>query len=152
MFARVNAVPECTGSARVPRRAILLLFCGLCTMAALALSGCLQQPRTNASGPQVKLSAGVALGQTTLEGTVMMFSVDYRFLNDARPQEGMRYAWVIEPGQGEPLEQEVQLRRQSTLQAIVPQWRPENGPFICHIDELSPDGTRRTISERYALR
>ena len=115
-----------------------------------ALAGCAQSAAPPPT-PAVKLSAGVALGQTGPEGTLMMFSVDYRFREGA-PSKQSRYAWVIKPATGEPLEQIVKLTRQSTLQAIVPQWRPENGPFTSYIDEIAPDGTRRSLTEPIAMR
>src|SRR5687767_7901480 len=109
---------------------------------ALGLSGCGSQPLP-ANPTPIKLSAGVALPQLGPEGTLMMFSVDYRFREGA-PHPDAKYAWVIQPAKGDPLEQIVKLKRGDTLQAIVPQWRPENGPFQSFIDEVSPDGTRRT--------
>lgn len=113
------------------------------------LSGCAPEPPPR---PPVKLSAGVALAQTGPEGTLMMFSVDYRFL-DEKVDPAARYLWIIQPASGEPLEQEVRLRKkQDTLQAIVPQWRPENGPFKTQLFALGEDGARRELSATHAMR
>jgi hypothetical protein len=120
-------------------RARLVLFCSLATIVA----GCESKPAVTTT--RIKLSAGVALPQLGPEGTLMTFSVDYRFLEGA-PDPAAQYAWVIEPGKGEPLVQMVKLKRADNLTAIVPQWRPENGPFKAHIDEVLPDGTLRTLS------
>ena len=117
---------------------------------AMGLAGCGSQPPP-ANPTPIKLSAGVALPQLGPEGTLMMFSVDYRFL-EGRPNPDVKYAWIIQPAKGDPLEQIVKLKRADNLQAIVPQWRPENGPFKTYIDEVSPDGTRRTISPSVDLR
>ncbi len=81
----------------------------------------------------------------------MMFSVDYRFQEGA-PNKEASYAWVIQPAKGEPLEQAVKLKKRDTLQAIVPQWKPENGPFTSHLDEIGADGTRRSLCEPLPLR
>lgn len=117
---------------------------------AMGLAGCESKPPP-ASPTPIKLSAGVALPQLGPEGTLMMFSVDYRFLEGA-PNPAAKYAWVIQPAKGDALEQIVKLKRRDTLQAMVPQWRPENGPFKLYIDEVSEDGTHRTISQRVDLR
>jgi hypothetical protein len=95
----------------------------------------------------------VALPQLGPEGTLMMFSVDYRF-KDFSPDANARYVWVIQPAKGDPLELEVtwQKRRERVLQAIAPQWRPENGPFKSYIDEVAADGSRKTLSESVDMR
>jgi hypothetical protein len=114
------------------------------------MTGCESTPPAPPT-PVVKLSAGVALPQLGPEGTLMMFSVDYRFM-EGSPDPGSQYAWVIEPAKGEPLEQPIQAKRAGNLQAIAPQWRPENGPFKSRIDEVKSDGTRRTLSELAQMR
>jgi hypothetical protein len=125
---------------------------GCLSLACLTLSliGCESPP---AAPPQAvaKLSAGTALPQPGPEGTLMMFSVDYRFREGA-PDPAAKYVWVLEPAKGEPLEQPVKLRRQDTLQAIVPRWRPENGPFKSRIDEIAADGSRRNLAPPVDMR
>jgi hypothetical protein len=117
----------------------------------LVVAGCAPAPPAPPNPTPIKLSAGVALPQLGPEGTLMMFSVDYRFM-EGRPNAEAKYAWVIQPAKGDPLEQEVKLKRAGNLQAIAPQWRPENGPFKSYIDEVSQDGTRQTRSEPHNMR
>ncbi len=102
---------------------------------------------TRYGGSRILLSAGVALAQTLPTGTAMGFSVDYRF-KQGGPITGSRYVWVIEGTKPEPVRQDVQLGMQGTLQTFVPQWRPENGPFRCHIE----DDSGQPLSESEALR
>lgn len=127
----------------------LSLIWVLSVFALAILQGCGPPP---AAQPPVKLSAGVALPQLGPDGTLMMFSVDYRFREDNRPNKEFEYLWVIQPAKGEPLEQPVKLKRGDNLSAIAPQWRPENGPFTSRIVEVAKDGTRRTISEDELMR
>lgn len=47
------------------------------------------------SAQTVKLSAGVALPQSLPDGTVMTFSVDYRFRAEA-PDAAAQYVWIIQ--------------------------------------------------------
>lgn len=113
------------------------------------LQGCGPPP---AADPPIKLSAGVALPQLGPNGTMMMFSVDYRFREDNTPDPAGQYFWVIQPANGEPWEQPVQLKKRSTLQAMNESWRPEMGPFTSRIEAADKDGKRRTISEDEAMR
>ena len=106
---------------------------------------------TSAPAAAIKLSAGVALAQTGVDGTLMSFSVDYRF-TQGTPNRASKYLWVLQPTNGSPLEQPVRLSQNSTLQALVPQLRPENGPFTSHIAEVSSDGTRRMLSQSIPMR
>jgi hypothetical protein len=94
------------------------------------------QPSPSA-GPAIKLSAGVALPQSLPTGTAMGFSVDYRFTQGG-PGTVSRCVWVIEASRADqPVRQDVQLQTEGTLQMFVPQWRPEHGPFRCHIESAS---------------
>ena len=90
----------------------------------------------------VKLSAGVALPQSLPMGTVMAFSVDYRFAGGG--QSGASYFWVIVPDKGQPVRQPIQLQAHGTLQGFCQQLRPENGPFKSHIEDAQ--GTRISSS------
>jgi hypothetical protein len=117
---------------------------------ALLLAGCAKQP-TPTRAP-VKLSAGVALAQTGPEGTLMSFSVDYRFL-DGKPDKEGRYLWIIQPAVGDPLELPVQLKKkQDTLMRLVPEWKPDIGPFKTQLVEVAKDGTQKKLSELTPLR
>jgi hypothetical protein len=125
-------------------------FWRLVILATILLPAC--APQQTAQRPPVKLSAGVALPQLGPEGTLMSFSVDYRFLDGAPNKEG-EYLWVIVPTAGEPLEMPVKLKKkQDTLQTFVPQWGPHNGPFKTYLVEVSEDGSQKTLSASHALR
>jgi hypothetical protein len=73
----------------------------------------------------------------------MGMSVDYVF-TAGQPLPSQRYVWVIEPAQGDPVKQPVQLSHSGTLQAFFPQLRPQHGPFQAHIE--SSDGGRLSPS------
>jgi hypothetical protein len=64
---------------------------------------------------------------------MMTFSVDYRFT--AGGPGPSPYVWVIQPAKGQAVKQQVPLRRRGTLQGIVQQFRPENGPFRTHLED-----------------
>jgi hypothetical protein len=100
-----------------------------------------------AAGFPIKLSAGVALAQSLPTGTAMGFSVDYRFTQGSA-QGASRYVWVIQGNQLEPVRLDVELQQQGTLQTFVTQWRPEAGPFRCHIE----DGGGQRLSDSVPLR
>ncbi len=133
----------------MPVRRLLMLW--LTSSLMVSLTGCQAKPPPAPNPTPIKLSAGVALPQLGPEGTLMMFSVDYRFM-EGKPDPAMKYAWVLQPGKGDPLEQEMKAKRAGTLQAIVPQWKPDIGPFTSHIDEIAADGTRRTVSQPHKMR
>ena len=90
----------------------------------------------------IRLATGVALAQTGPDGTLMSFSVDYQFT--AGEPNAAGYVWVIERAQGAPARQPVRLARQGTLPALIPGWRPEEGPFRSHIED--PSGNRLSAS------
>lgn len=106
----------------------------------------------NPSGNEMlaKLSAGVALPQMLPNGTQIGFSVDYRFGGSNKGNE-TQYYWIIEPDQGEPYAEPVQLSDQGTLQTFVP-WMPGDGPFRCYLAKGSADGTHVAISPSIALK
>ncbi len=66
----------------------------------------------------------------------MSFSVDYQFAGGQAPTSS-DYVWVIERANGAPLRQAVKLAAKNTLMALVPGWRPEDGPFSTHIEDRS---------------
>jgi hypothetical protein len=104
-------------------------------------------PEPSGGQPSIRLSAGVALAQTLPTGTAMGFSVDYEF-TEGQPNPSSRYVWVIEPAKGQPVKFAGPLSRKSTLQVFVQQWRPENGPFQSHIEDLSGNKLSRSIPLR----
>jgi hypothetical protein len=76
----------------------------------------------------------VALPQTGPEGTLMSFSVDYEFTDGVPSASG--YVWVIERAHGKPLRQPVKLSKQGNLPILLNGWRPEDGPFQIHMEDL----------------
>jgi hypothetical protein len=95
-----------------------------------------------AAATPIRLSTGVALPQTGLDGTLMSFSVDYEF-TEGQPDLG-GYVWVIERARGASIKQKAQLSNRGNLTALAPGWRPEDGPFKSHIEDLK--GGRRSES------
>lgn len=108
------------------------------------------RPTITTDQPPIGLSAGVALPQTGPTGTMMSFSVDYRFIR-GEPHSSPRYIWVIERANGEPLGHIARLATKGTLQTFILQWRPEQGPFRTHIEEMSADGSTRRVSRSVPL-
>jgi hypothetical protein len=100
---------------------------------------------------RVKLAAGVALPQSLPQGTVMSFSVDYRF-TDGAPHPGASYRWLIAPSQGEPVEVPVELASEGTLHTFAEGLRPEQGPFQSHLAEVTEGGGRQAISASVSMR
>lgn len=107
------------------------------------------QPSFPETGPslQVDLSAAVALPMTGPEGTMMGFSVDYR-IKGAIPTGPSPFVWVIQGQGGKIYRLPVKLDSQGNLMLIVPEWRPEDGPFRCRIE----DQTGRAISASVDMR
>jgi hypothetical protein len=99
-------------------------------------------PPAPAAGPSIRLSTGVALPQTGPDGTLMSFSVDYEF-TEGQPESG-GYTWVIERAHGASAKQKAQLSSRGNLMALAPGWKPEDGPFKSHIEDLK--GVRRSES------
>jgi hypothetical protein len=93
----------------------------------------------------VRLSAGVALAQSLPTGTAMMFSVDYQVVEQVGSAGTI---WVIRTGDGQTVGRATPLEPRGTLQAVLPQLRPEHGPF----DTCIQDGYGRQLSEWHTLR
>ena len=123
-------------------------------LVVLWLAGCDRQPATNASaakksGPvsgapePIKLTAGVALPQTLpapsgQSSTVIMCSVDYRWTRQAEQPNGS-YVWRIAWSGGRHVDIPADLGKpQGTLQTILRDVRPEEGPFNGQILAPSP--------------
>lgn len=96
--------------------------------------------------PVIRLSTGVALPQTTPAGTVMSFSVEYEFVRGG-PSASASYFWAIQRAQGPAGKMRVQLNAEGTLQTLVREWRSNDGPFRCHIE----DGQGAKLSQPISL-
>jgi hypothetical protein len=94
----------------------------------------------------IVLKVGVALPQTGLDGTMMMFSVDYEFVQGEPNSSG--YVWVIERAKGSPEKIEVKLAGKGNLPTGMPQWRPEDGPFQSHIEDRNGNRLSESIEMR----
>jgi hypothetical protein len=90
-------------------------------------------PPASSAQPSVALSMGVALAQTTTEGTMMMFSVDYEVQGDSGESE---FLWVIARAKGDPVKIRVKMSGKSNLMIPMAKWRTEDGPFKSHIEDL----------------
>jgi len=97
-------------------------------------------PQTSTPNQElIKLSAGVGLPQTGPEGYMVGFSVDYEFTQGTPNTVG--YVWVIERAQGTPAKIRQQLKQQKgNLHLFIQGWRPEEGPFQSHLEDMQ--GTR----------
>jgi hypothetical protein len=91
-------------------------------------------PPTASTQFAVSLATGVSLAQTGPEGTMMLFSVDYEVTLGAPATAG--YLWVIERAHGNAAKVEEKLASKGTLQTgMVTGWKPEDGPFRCHLED-----------------
>lgn len=95
----------------------------------------------------IRLSAAVALPQTLPTGTAVGFSVDYQFTSGG-PETANRYFWVIQAAKAPTAKIPVRLDRQGTLQTFVLEYRPEHGPFSCHIEDYRGNRLSPSISMR----
>jgi len=96
----------------------------------------------------IQLATGVSLPQTTVDGTIMSFSVDYEF-SAASPAPNARYAFMVRRQDGEAYFQEQPLGQQGNLMLVVPNWRPDDGPFHGSIVQL--DARQQPIAESEAI-
>ena len=103
---------------------------------------------TNDKSP-VRLSAGSAQPQQTPAGPAMSFSIDYQVTQSLNTSA--RSLLIIEGGNGKRSGQPTQLERSGTLTVLVNGWKPEDGPFDAHIEEVSRDGKRRPLSVPISL-
>jgi hypothetical protein len=116
---------------------------------AVGLVGCEGGPSSKpapAAQLPIRIAAGVALPQTGPEGTLMSFSVDYEFAEGEPATAG--YTWVIERAHGAAAKQKVQLKKQGNLMTLVPGWRPEDGPFKSHIEDLKGNPVSESLEMR----
>jgi hypothetical protein len=91
----------------------------------------------------ISLWRGVALAQTGPEGTMMLFHVEYEFVN-GDPSISYKYFWVIERAHGASIKFPRKLQAKGELQypeheydRPLTGWRPEDGPFHTHIEDNS---------------
>lgn len=112
-------------------------------------SATISQPVTGQTQPviQVDLSAAVALPMTGPEGTMMGFSVDYRLRGTGLPAQS-QCVWVIEGQGGKVYRLPVKLDSQGNLMLVVPEWRPEDGPFRCRIQDQMGQPISPTVDMR----
>jgi len=78
---------------------------------------------------------------------MMGFSVDYR-IKGAGPPVQSRYVWVIEGQGGKVYRLPVKLDAQGNLMLVVPEWRPEDGPFRCRIQDQMGQIVSPTVDMR----
>ncbi len=139
-----------------PMRSFILLL--LATVTLLAGCGPISPPGNSAApasagqdAAPVKLSLGVALPITLPSGTTVSFSVNYRFLLGG-PNPRAKYLWVIQDSQGQAATLPVQLQRQGELKSLSSPFRPEQGPFSCHLAEAPPNAKPHPISATIPLK
>jgi hypothetical protein len=80
----------------------------------------------------------------------MSFSVDFQ-TNGYQPPAAVRYVLVIERRDGKRVEQPAEISEKGTWVSLVPDWKPEDGPFQAHIEEIATQGTRRAVSRSVNL-
>ena len=97
-------------------------------------------PAATAGIPPIHLSAGIAVPQSLPTGTQMGVSVDYAIRGALN--RSSRYVLVVSSEGGGDVEAEVKLATSGTFQDFVPKLRPEDRPFNCRIDEITPGGRR----------
>jgi hypothetical protein len=97
-----------------------------------------------------ELRTGTALPQTLPSGTALGVSVSYEFVG--RRKTAVRYLLVVERGGGPSAALEFTPKQTGTLATFIPGWQPQEGPFSCHIVEVSPNGQRRKVSRDEWLR
>jgi hypothetical protein len=88
-----------------------------------------QRAAPTASSGRLRLSAGVALAQSLPDGTSVMISMDYEWI-DGGPEAGAEYGWVVELGNGQRMSGAANVsKRRGTVQGILRGIKPDQGPF-----------------------
>jgi hypothetical protein len=82
----------------------------------------------------IRLYDETVLEQTTAEGTMMSFSVEYEFAGTG-PDPTVQYMLAMQRADGESMKRPEPLARQGTLSAFTPGWRSQHGPFRMHIED-----------------
>lgn len=75
----------------------------------------------------------------------MSFSVDFQ-AGGYRPEGDARCVLVIERGDKKRVEQPVPISESGTWAVLVPDWKPEDGPFQAKVEEIAAQGNRRPLS------
>jgi hypothetical protein len=107
-------------------------------------------PERNQSDVSIRLYRGVALPQTLPMGTGIGFSVNYEF-NSGSPRNSNKYFWAISNRQGQVAPIPVPLKRDGSLQVFIG-WQKFQAPFTCYMEEVTPQGNRRKISDDLTFR
>jgi hypothetical protein len=111
-----------------------------------------QKPDVPAPAPdtrvgRIRLSAGVALPQSLPQGTTVMCSMDYEWV-EGSPQQGCEYSWVVELGNGKPVAGPAKVnRRRGTIEIILNGIKPDQGPFKGAIFVKTPGANPEPISD-----
>jgi hypothetical protein len=109
-------------------------------------------PASNDSQSRIRLSAGVALAQTLPDGTSVMCSMDYEWIQGS-PQQGVDYVWVVELGNGDRLAAPAKVsKRRGNMQTILRGIRPDQGPFKGAIFAKAPGAAPEPISDFVPLK
>lgn len=109
-----------------------------------------ESPDARPSRASIRLSRGVALPQTLPTGTAIGFSATYEFTSGG-PRSSSKYFWVITNRQRQTAPIPVRLNRAGQLNTFIG-WRKHHGPFSCHIEAVTSNGERRTISSELSFR
>jgi hypothetical protein len=99
------------------------------------------------SDVSIRLYRGVALPQTLPMGTGIGFSANYEF-SSGNPRSSSRYFWVIFNRQGQSMPISVRLSNEGSMPPAFIGWQKYQAPFTCHIEEVTPQGNRRKISDK----
>ncbi len=100
----------------------------------------------NVSEIIVRLTNAIALEQTTVEGTLMSFSVDY-FQIGGTPKTGARYYWVITRADGQAFTMPIESLADRGTLAVFVGWRKNNGPFNSQFMAIWPDKSRHLMCD-----
>ncbi len=117
---------------------------------APATSTGVTSPPAPAAGPatlNVELETAVALAQTGPDGTLVGFSVDYKFAT--APPQVARFGLLLARLDGQTMLAEQTLQTEGNIAVLVPSWKPEHGPFTASIVQL--DNANQTIAESDAI-
>ena len=74
---------------------------------------------------------------------MMMFSVDYEIVQGG--SDPSDYNWVIERAKGSPAKIEKKMAGRDNLTTGLEKWRPEDGPFKSHIEDLKGNRLSESI-------
>ena len=81
----------------------------------------------------------------------MSFSIDYGFVN-GEPSTTGNYVCVVKRAVGEPAIQPVRLERTGNIAILLDGWRPNEGPFSVHLEEIGSSNLREVVSNEEELK